>query len=53
MNGKELRSFRHFQILSKIAYKDLSRNFQIDQFLKFVFTHCKAVKVSENDQIRM
>ena len=30
MNGTELRSFSHFQILTKIAY--LSRNLQIDWF---------------------
>ena len=52
MNGTELRSFSYFQILTKIAYPDLSRNLQID-FLKFVFIHCKAVKVSKNDQIQM
>ena len=32
MNGTELRSFSHFQILTKIAYPDLSRNLQIDEF---------------------
>ena len=30
MNGTELRSFSHFEILTKIAYKDLSSNLQID-----------------------
>ena len=30
MNGTELRSFSHFQILTKIAYPELSRNLQID-----------------------
>ena len=30
MNGKELRSFSEFQILTNIAYSDLSRNLQID-----------------------
>ena len=32
MNLTELISFSHFQILMKIAYPDLSRNLQIDQF---------------------
>ena len=30
MNGTELRSFSHFEILTNIAYPDLSRNLQID-----------------------
>ena len=30
MNGTELRSFSHYEIMTKIAYKDLSRNLQID-----------------------
>ena len=41
MNGTELRSFSHFQILTKIAYSELGRNLQI------------GVKVSQNDQIPM
>ena len=53
MNGTELRSFRHFQILTKIAYPDLSRNLENLLNSKFVFIHCKAVKVSQNDQIEM
>ena len=54
MNGTELRSFSHFQILTKIEYQNLSRNVQIDRLiLKFVFIHCKTVKVSQDDQIRM
>ena len=28
MNRKQLRSFSHFQILTRIAYSDLSRNLQ-------------------------
>ena len=32
MNGTELRSLSHFQILTWIAYSDLSRNIQIDKF---------------------
>ena len=32
MNGTELRSFSHFQILTEIAQPDFSRNLQIDQF---------------------
>ena len=30
MNGAELRSVSEFQILTKIAYPDLSRNLQIE-----------------------
>ena len=37
MEGKELRSFSHFPILTKIGYPDLSRNLQIDKFWS-VFT---------------
>ena len=50
MNGTELRSFSHFKISTIIANLDLSRNLQIALILKFVFIHCKAVKVSQNDQ---
>ena len=32
MNGKELRSFNHFQILTKMAYPDLSRNLEMEKF---------------------
>ena len=53
MNGMELRSFSHFQILTKIAYRDLNRNPQIDYIWKFLFIHFKDVKVSQNDQIQM
>ena len=53
MNGTEFRTFSHFHILTKIAYSDLSRNLENRLILKFVFIHCKAVKVSQNDQIQM
>ena len=53
MNGTELRSFIHFQILNKIEYPDHSRNLENLLILKFVFINCKAVKVSQNDQIQM
>ena len=53
MNGKELRTFSHFQILTKIAYPDLSRKLENWLFLEFFFIHCKTVKVSQNDQIQM
>ena len=49
----ELRSFSHFQILTWIGYSDLSRNHENWLILKFVFIHCKTVKVSQDDQIRM
>ena len=52
MNGTELRSFSHFQILTQITYLDLCRNLENWLILKFVFIHCKTVKVSENDQIQ-
>ena len=53
MNGTELRSFNHFQILTKIAYPDISRKLENWLFLEFFFIHCKTVKVSQNDQIQM
>ena len=53
MNGTELRSFSHFQILTKIAYPDLRRKLENWLFLEFFFIDCKTVKVSQNDQIQM
>ena len=53
MNGTELRSFSHFQILTKIAYPDLGRKLENWLFLVFFFILCKNVKVSQNDQIQM
>ena len=53
MNGTELSSFSHFQILTWIAYLNLSRNLENWLILKFVFIYCKTVKDSEDDQIRM
>ena len=53
MNGTELRSFSHFQILTLIVYLDLSRKLENRLILKFVFIHCKTVKVSQDDQIPM
>ena len=50
MNGTELRSYSHFQILTLIAYSDLSRNLENWPILKFDFIPCKAVKVSQMDQ---
>ena len=52
MNGTEFRSFNGFQILTKIAYPDLNRICKLT-ILKFVFIHCKAMKVSQNDEIQM
>ena len=51
MNGTELRSFSHFQILPWIAYSDLSRNLENWLILMFAFIPCETVKVSEDDQI--
>ena len=53
MNGTELRSFNHFQILTSIVYSDVSRILENWLFLEFFFIHCKTVKVSQNYQIRM
>ena len=53
MNGTELRSFSHFQILTWIAYSDLSRNLENWLILMFAFIPCETVKVSEDDQIRI
>ena len=48
-----LRSLSHFQILTKIAYSDLSRNLENWLILKFLCILCKIVKVNQDDQIRM
>ena len=53
MNGRELRSFSHFQILTWIAYLDLSRNLENWLILMFAFIPFETVKVSEDDQIRI
>ena len=53
MNGTELRSFSHFQILTWFAYSDISRKLENWLILEFFLIHCKTVKVSQNDQIRM
>ena len=53
MNGTELRSFSHFQILTGIAYSDLSRNLENWLILTFAFIPCETVKISEDDQIRI
>ena len=53
MNGTESRSFSHFQILTGIAYTDLSRNLENWLILMFAFIPCETVKVSQDDQIRI
>ena len=53
MNGTELRSFSHFQILTWIGYSDLSRNLENWIILMFAFIPCETVKVSQDDQIRI
>ena len=53
MNGKELRSFSNYQILTQIACPDFSRKLENCLILEFFFIHCKTVKVSHNDQIRL
>ena len=48
MNGTELRSFSHFHLLTKIAYLEMSRNLQIDQFRilsSFTVKLLKSVKM--------
>ena len=48
MNGTELRSFSHFQILTWIAYSDLSRNLEnwlILMFASFPVKLWKSVKM--------
>ena len=53
MNGTELRSFSHFQILTWIGYTDFSRNLENWLILMFAFIPCETVKVSQNDQIQI
>ena len=53
MNGTELRRFSNFQILTSIAYSDLSRNLENWLILMFAFVPCETVKVSEDDQIQI
>ena len=53
MNGTELRSSSHYQILTKIAYPNLNRKLENSLILEFFFIHYKTVEVSQNDQIRM
>ena len=53
MNGTELRSFSHFQILTSIGSSDLSRNLENWLILMFAFIPCEPVKVGEDDQIRI
>ena len=53
MNGTELRSFSHFQILTWMRYSDLSRNLENWLILMFAFITCETVKVSQDDQIRI
>ena len=51
MNGTELRSLSHFQILTWIAYSYLTRNLENWLILMFAFIPCETVKVSQDDQI--
>ena len=53
MNGTELRSFSHFQILTWMAYLALSRNLENWLILMFAFITSETVKVNEDDQIRI
>ena len=53
MNETELGSFSHFQILTQIAYLDISRKLDNSLILEFFFIHSKTVKVIQNDQIQM
>ena len=47
MNGTELRSFSHFQILTKSDTRILAEIFKLINF------ECEAAKVSQNDQFQM
>ena len=53
MNGRELRRFSNFQILTWIGYSALSRNLENWLILMFAFIPCETVKDSEDDQIRI
>ena len=53
MNGTELINFSDFQILTWIAYSDLSRDLENWLILMFAFIPCETVKVSQDDQIRI
>ena len=55
MNGTELRSFSHFQILTKIAYPDLSRYLQIDKFRIFFqsLLTCESQSKKSNLNVKM
>ena len=53
MNGKELKSFSHYQILTQITFPDLSKKPEKWLILEYFFIHCNTVEVSQNDQIRM
>ena len=53
MNGTELRSFSHFQILTWIGYSGNNRNLENWVILMFAFIPCETVKVSQDDQIRI
>ena len=45
MNGKELRRFSHCQIVTQVAYTDLSKKVENRLILEFFFVYCKTVKV--------
>ena len=51
--GTELRTFSHFRIFDFNRILDLSRYLGNWLIFKFIFIHCKTVKVSQDNQIRM
>ena len=53
INRTDLRSFSHFQIFPEITYPGFSRNLENWLILKFVFIHCKTVKVSQSDLVQL
>ena len=53
MNGTELESFSHFQILTWIGYSDFSRNIENWLILMFAFIPYETVKISQDHQIRI
>ena len=53
MNGTELRSFSHFQTFIQNHINGPEKKSSNLLIFKFVFIHCKTVKVSQKYQNRM
>ena len=50
MNGTDLRSFSHFQILPKSHTWTFTEILKLNSF-EVCLIQCKTVKISQNDQI--